>query len=209
MMNNFTPRAQQVLALARKEADRFNHNYVGTEHLLLGLIKLGQALSVRSDMVGEELAADLSALQDRLPPFEGRLARQAIEDEFARPIAELFSSFDDSPVAAASIAQVHRAITADGTDVAVKVLRPGIEAAFERDPAPLTENCHPHLASFSRAYLRHLFKAGEMLALRLLSFHNLDFYLRLMRGAREAIETGTFRDFQASFCERYQNHKSS
>ncbi|MEI9895407.1 MAG: Clp protease N-terminal domain-containing protein [Chthoniobacter sp.] len=42
MMNNFTPRAQQVLALARKEADRFNHNYVGTEHLLLGLIKLGQ-----------------------------------------------------------------------------------------------------------------------------------------------------------------------
>ncbi len=42
-MNNFTPRAQQVLALARKEADRFNHNFVGTEHLLLGLIKLGQA----------------------------------------------------------------------------------------------------------------------------------------------------------------------
>ena len=46
MMNNFTPRAQQVLALARKEADRFNHNYVGTEHLLLGLIKLGQGVAV-------------------------------------------------------------------------------------------------------------------------------------------------------------------
>src|SRR5437879_13578226 len=45
-MNNFTPRAQQVLALARKEADRFNHNYVGTEHLLLGLIKLGQRVAV-------------------------------------------------------------------------------------------------------------------------------------------------------------------
>ena len=45
-MNNFTPRAQQVLALARKEADRFNHNYVGTEHLLLGLIKLGQGVAV-------------------------------------------------------------------------------------------------------------------------------------------------------------------
>ena len=45
-MNNFTPRAQQVLALARKEADRFNHNYVGTEHILLGLIKLGQKQSV-------------------------------------------------------------------------------------------------------------------------------------------------------------------
>ena len=45
-MNNFTPRAQQVLALARKEADRFHHNYVGTEHLLLGLIKLGQGVAV-------------------------------------------------------------------------------------------------------------------------------------------------------------------
>ena len=45
-MNNFTPRAQQVLALARKEADRFNHNYVGTEHLLLGIIKLGQGVAV-------------------------------------------------------------------------------------------------------------------------------------------------------------------
>jgi len=48
-MNNFTPRAQQVLALARKEADRFNHNYVGTEHLLLGLIKLGQGVAVRHE----------------------------------------------------------------------------------------------------------------------------------------------------------------
>jgi queuine tRNA-ribosyltransferase len=82
-------------------------------------------------------------------------------------------------------------------------------AIYQKDPAPITEDCHPHLAPFSRAYLRHLFKAGEMLALRLLSFHNLDFYLRLMRGAREAIETGTFRHFQTSFCERYQNHKSS
>ena len=80
-------------------------------------------------------------------------------------------------------------------------------ARFERDPAPLTEDCHPHLAPFSRAYLRHLFKAGEMLALRLLSFHNLDFYLRLMRGAREAIEVGSFKDFQASFCDRY-NHQA-
>jgi ubiquinone biosynthesis protein len=96
-------------------------------------IKLGQALSVRSDMVGEELAADLSALQDRLPPFAGRLPRQAIEDEFARPIAELFASFDDTPVAAASIAQVHFAVTVDGEDVAVKILRPGIEAAFADD----------------------------------------------------------------------------
>ena len=80
-------------------------------------------------------------------------------------------------------------------------------ARFERDSAPLTDDCHPHVAPFSRAYLRHLFRAGEMLALRLLSFHNLDFYLRLMRSARDAIEAGNFKDFQASFCERY-NHQS-
>ena len=80
-------------------------------------------------------------------------------------------------------------------------------ARFERDQSPLTEDCHPHVAGFSRAYLRHLFKAGEMLALRLLSFHNLDFYLRLMRSAREAISAGNFVEFQASFCERY-NHQN-
>ena len=59
-MNNFTPRAQQVLALARKEADRFNHNYVGTEHLLLGLIKLGQGVAVS---VLERLGLDLETVR--------------------------------------------------------------------------------------------------------------------------------------------------
>ena len=59
-MNNFTPRAQQVLALARKEADRFNHNYVGTEHLLLGLIKLGQGVAVS---VLERMGLDLESVR--------------------------------------------------------------------------------------------------------------------------------------------------
>src|SRR5213075_1978190 len=59
-MNNFTPRAQQVLALARKEADRFNHNFVGTEHLLLGLIKLGQGVAVN---VLQKLGLDLETLR--------------------------------------------------------------------------------------------------------------------------------------------------
>lgn len=96
-------------------------------------IKLGQALSVRPDVVGEDLAADLSALQDRLPPFSGAEARDAIAAEFGKPASDLFESFDDEPVAAASIAQVHFAVTRDGADVAVKVLRPGIEAAFAED----------------------------------------------------------------------------
>lgn len=96
-------------------------------------IKLGQALSTRSDLFGEEMCEDLSQLQDRLAPFSGAAAHAAIEAEFGVPVSDLFSSFDDTPVAAASIAQVHFATTKDGRDVAVKVLRPDIERAFTRD----------------------------------------------------------------------------
>jgi ubiquinone biosynthesis protein len=96
-------------------------------------IKLGQALSVRSDLVGEEIANDLSGLQDNLPPFSGAEARAAIEAEFGRPVDALFESFEDDSVAAASIAQVHFAVTTEGEPVAVKVLRPGIEDAFRGD----------------------------------------------------------------------------
>lgn len=96
-------------------------------------IKLGQALATRSDLLGDEMAADLSHLQDKLPPFPTSQARAIIEEEFGRPVEELFSSFDETPVAAASIAQVHFAVTTEGREVAVKVLRPGVEAAFHRD----------------------------------------------------------------------------
>ena len=96
-------------------------------------IKIGQALSTRPDLVGEEIAAALSALQDRLPPFEGRAARAIVEAEFGVPLETLFREFDDEPVAAASIAQVHFAVTAAGEPVAVKILRPGVERALERD----------------------------------------------------------------------------
>jgi ubiquinone biosynthesis protein len=96
-------------------------------------IKLGQALSTRPDLLGEEVAADLSALQDRVEPFPGSEARATIERELEAPIERLFRHFDDVPVAAASIAQVHRAIDTEGREVAVKVLRPGIEEAFQRD----------------------------------------------------------------------------
>jgi ubiquinone biosynthesis protein len=96
-------------------------------------IKLGQILSTRADVLGEEIAADLASLQDRLPPFPGTEARALIEAEFGRPLPELFAAFDDRAVAAASIAQVHFARAADGHEVAVKVLRPGIARAFARD----------------------------------------------------------------------------
>ncbi len=72
-----------------------------------------------------------------------------------------------------------------------------------QDPRPLCESAHPHVARFSRAYLRHLFRAGEILALRLLSFHNLHFFLRLVADAREAISSGSFPTFKDRFVQRY------
>jgi len=98
-------------------------------------IKLGQALSVRSDLVGEEVASDLSSLQDKLPPFPSDQAKAIIEAVLGRTIEELFDRFDSEPIAAASIAQVHFATTTDGEEVAVKVLRPDVEAIFARDLA--------------------------------------------------------------------------
>ena len=103
------------------------------EKLGPAFVKLGQVASTRSDVIGEALADDLSRLRDALPAFSGSLAKQIVEKELNAPIAELFHTFDEKPVAAASIAQVHRATTKDGKDVAVKILRPGIENAFSRD----------------------------------------------------------------------------
>ena len=95
-------------------------------------IKLGQALSTRPDLVGEKAAENLSQLQDDLPPAPFAAIRQTIEHSFGAPLESLFTEFDEVPVGAASIAQVHRAVTADGREVAVKVLRPGIEEEFAR-----------------------------------------------------------------------------
>ncbi len=96
-------------------------------------IKFGQILSTRPDVVGEEMAQHLRVLQDKLPPFSVEAAKKAVEAELGLPVDELFSEFSE-PVAAASIAQVHRARLRDtGELVAVKVLRPGIEKAFHKD----------------------------------------------------------------------------
>ena len=95
-------------------------------------IKLGQALSTRPDLVGEKAAENLSLLQDDLPPAPFPAIKRAIEQSFGAPLDTLFSEFDEAPVGAASIAQVHRAVTAEGREVAVKVLRPGIEEEFAK-----------------------------------------------------------------------------
>jgi ubiquinone biosynthesis protein len=95
-------------------------------------IKFGQALATRPDLVGPEAAADLLRLQDNLPPAPFEEIRKAIEQALGKPVEELFQSLDPEPTGAASIAQVHRAVTSDGRQVAVKVLRPGVEEEFAK-----------------------------------------------------------------------------
>lgn len=126
--------ARTVLGLGRLEEKgppgiRLAH---ALERLGPAYIKLGQMLATRPDIVGEDVARALEHLQDRLPPFSDSVARAAIADGLGRPLEDLFSAFG-APVAAASIAQVHRATTSEGAEAAVKVLRPGIESLFRRD----------------------------------------------------------------------------
>jgi queuine tRNA-ribosyltransferase len=82
-------------------------------------------------------------------------------------------------------------------------------AEFAKDFRPITEDTHPLCKGFTRAYIRHLIKAGEILGLRLISLHNLHFYLSLMARARRAIELGNFSDFRADFVARYKTHTES
>ncbi len=96
-------------------------------------IKFGQILSTRPDLVGDDLAAQMRVLQDKLPPFPIETAKASIESELGQPVELLFDEFSP-PVAAASIAQVHKArLKETGEEVAIKVLRPGIERAFRVD----------------------------------------------------------------------------
>jgi ubiquinone biosynthesis protein len=100
-------------------------------------VKFGQVLSTRRDLLPLDVADELAKLQDRVPPFPSRLAIATIERELGRPLAELYADFAPTPVASASIAQVHFATLQDGRLVAVKVLRPGMLRAIENDLALL------------------------------------------------------------------------
>jgi len=98
-------------------------------------IKFGQMLSTRRDLLPPDIADELALLQDRVPPFASELVEATIVRVFGRPLAQVFRSFDLTPVASASIAQVHFAELPDGTPVAVKVLRPNVADVIEHDLA--------------------------------------------------------------------------
>jgi ubiquinone biosynthesis protein len=102
-----------------------------------GIAKLGQLASCRPDLVGPIWAGELAALQDEVPAIDAAAIRAKIEAELGAPIAELYASFDDVPLAAASLAQVHAAVLHDGTRVVVKVQVPGIEDVIAADIAAL------------------------------------------------------------------------
>ena len=96
-------------------------------------IKFGQLLSTRVDLLPEDLAVELAKLQDRVPPFPGDVARTLIEKAWGQPVETVLDAFDERPLASASIAQVHTGRLKDGTEIIVKVLRPGIDKIIRRD----------------------------------------------------------------------------
>ncbi|NCW20323.1 MAG: ubiquinone biosynthesis regulatory protein kinase UbiB, partial [Gammaproteobacteria bacterium] len=117
----------------RKAATRGERLRLALEELGPIFIKLGQALSTRRDLLPPDIAEELAKLQDRVPPFDGALARQLIEQAYDKPLDRVFAKFDERPLAAASIAQVHVATLHDGPEVIVKVLRPGMKNVIGRD----------------------------------------------------------------------------
>lgn len=107
------------------------------EHLGPVFIKFGQMLSTRRDLLPDDIANELKRLQDDVPPFAGTQAKQLIEKALGEPVEQLFQAFDIKPLASASVAQVHTAVLQDGTDVVIKVIRPGIERTIRKDIALL------------------------------------------------------------------------
>ena len=132
----YAPRAERIRSLMEELGPIF--------------VKFGQILSTRRDLLPEDIAEELSKLQDCVPPFPGEIARRITERELGCPLTEIFSMFDEEPLASASIAQVHAAELLDGREVIVKVVRPGIRKTIQSDIglmymiAEMAERYSPH-----------------------------------------------------------------
>ena len=124
----------RVLSFGRDlRAPRGQRLRMALEHLGPIFVKFGQVLSTRRDLLPLDIADELTRLQDRVPPFDSDLAIAQIEKSLGAHPDVLFASFDRTPIASASIAQVHFATLKDGTEVAVKVLRPGMRSTIDHD----------------------------------------------------------------------------
>ena len=119
---------QRIRGVSRGERLRLALEELGPVY-----VKFGQALSTRPDLLPADIAEELAKLQDRVPPFAAEQAQAAIEASLGGPVQSFFDDFQPEPIAAASIAQVHAARLKDGTEVVVKVLRPGMHEVIGRD----------------------------------------------------------------------------
>lgn len=130
---SFATKILRVFARRGKQVSREESVTQALTELGPTFVKLGQALSTRADIFGDDMAQALSRLQDKLPPFSGTQAIAIIESSLHAPLNNLYSFFDPQAIAAASVAQVHFAITTEGKEVAVKVLRPDVQRRFAKD----------------------------------------------------------------------------
>src|SRR3990167_7905326 len=115
------------LSFANKNRSRGESIRIAFEKLGPIYVKFGQLLSTRSDLIPEDIIVELEKLQDRVPPFPGKQAITIIETSFQKKITDLYDSFDITPLASASIAQVHSAKLKTGENVVVKIIRPNIK----------------------------------------------------------------------------------
>ena len=119
-----------------------HHLREALEELGPTFVKLGQILSTRSDLLPEPFIEELRKLQDSVLPVEWPLIREVLQEELGRPPEEVFASIDPQPIGSASLSQVHAAMLPDGTEVALKIQRPGIREIVETDLEILHDLAH-------------------------------------------------------------------
>ncbi|MGE0158708.1 MAG: ABC1 kinase family protein [Gemmatimonadales bacterium] len=170
------PRAWRVLRILRRHkvlrAIRGRDHWPAPESVRAALeelgvvyLKFGQVAALRRDILPSAYVAELETLHDALPPLPLASVQEIVESELAGPIEVRFSSFDPHPIAAATIAQVHGAVTSDGRRVVVKVRRPGLQRLIAEDAAVLTylatvaEAVHPRLRALGLVRMVHEFRA--------------------------------------------------
>ncbi len=157
------------------------------EELGPSFIKLGQLMSTRADLFPPAYIDELKKLQDRVPPVPFSEIKEVIEEELKRPLSEIFKEFEPDPIAAASVAQVHRARLATGEELAVKVIRPGIDRKISQDI---------RLMYYLAEKIEHNFEIGQILG-----GTNLvkEFERTIFKELDMFIEAGNIEKFAANF----------